>query len=639
LEHVWEAAREVREGIFTNVPPEAGIVRVEFEGPKVVIYTRNPRVFFENEGELVRRIAKTIKKRVVIRGDPSLRKGEGESKEIIERLLPKEAGLRDLFFNDETGEVEIEVLAPEKVDPSVLHRIFFETLWYPKILRRPPVRCRTVHELRELYRAGSEDRREFLKVLGDRIYRKPMFEIDRVRIVALGSFQEVGRSAILVQTPEANILLDAGIKPTNEQDELPLFDLPEFDVDLLDAVVITHAHLDHCGALPLLYKYGYKGPVYMTEPTLHLAKLLFEDYLKVSSREGKRELFSARDVNSALLHAYALSYGEVTDIAPGVRLTLYRAGHILGSAIVHLHIGEGLINTVYTGDMKFAKTMLLDPANSKFPRAEVLIMESTYGGRNDVLPSEDDARLELAKIVRDTAEKGGVVLIPVLAIGRAQEVLIGLLDLMKRGVLPQLPIFIEGMVDEVSAVHMTFPEYLSAEVRNLIYNDENPFTAENVHVIHGEEREEVVSKRPAIILATSGMLTGGPVLDYLRILAGDGNSSLVFVSYQAEGTLGRRILQGLRKLTFTDHSGKMVTVELQMRVFRVEGFSGHSDRKQLENFVRRMEPSPKLLILNHGESSKIAELRSYFLSEWFRKKFNLNLEVLAPKNAEAIRIV
>ncbi|MCC6059044.1 MAG: MBL fold metallo-hydrolase, partial [Thermofilum sp.] len=287
MEHVWEAAREVREGIFTNVPPEAGIVRVEFEGPKVVIYTRNPRVFFENEGELVRRIAKTIKKRVVIRGDPSLRKGEGESKEIIERLLPKEAGLRDLFFNDETGEVEIEVLAPEKVDPSVLHRVFFETLWYPKILRRPPVRCRTVHELRELYRAGSEDRREFLKMLGDRIYRKPMFEIDRVRIVALGSFQEVGRSAILVQTPEANILLDAGIKPTNEQDELPLFDLPEFDVDLLDAVVITHAHLDHCGALPLLYKYGYKGPVYMTEPTLHLAKLLFEDYLKVSSREGK----------------------------------------------------------------------------------------------------------------------------------------------------------------------------------------------------------------------------------------------------------------------------------------------------------------------------------------------------------------
>lgn len=639
MEAIIAVAREIRETIASNVPKEAEITKVDFEGPKVAIYTKRPQVFLENDGELVKRIAKTIKKRVIVRGDPESRLNEGSAEEFIKKAVPPEAGLKNVYFNDVTGEVELEVLYPEKIPPEVLNRVFFETLWTPRVLRKPPVHSRTVSEIRELYRASKQERIDFLRKLGYKVYRKPIFPADRVRIVSLGAFQEVGRSAVLVQTPEANILLDAGLKPTGNGDELPLFDLPEFDLESLDAVVITHAHLDHVGALPVLFKYGYKGPVYMTEPTLHLSKLLFEDYIKVAQREGKNELYSMRDVNSLLLNTYTLSYGEVTDIAPEIRLTFYRAGHILGSAMVHLHIGEGLINIVYTGDMKYARTMLLDPAYNKFPRAEVLIIESTYGSKSDVLPSEDDAKLELAKIVLETIERKGVVLIPVLAVGRAQEVLLALLDLMKKGAVPRVPIFIEGMIDEVSAVHMTFPEYLSATIREMIYRDENPFTSENIHVIRGEAREDITEKKPSIILATSGMLTGGPVLDYLRILADDENSSLVFVSYQVEGTLGRKILQGLRKLSFTDPSGKVINKDLKMRVYRVEGFSGHSDRRQLEAFIRRMEPSPRTVILNHGEAGKIEEFRRYLSSEWFKKKTGLNLDVLTPKNAESIRIV
>ncbi len=632
-------AREVREAIFSNLPPNAEITRIDFEGPKIAIYTRRPQVFLENDGELIKRIAKTIRKRVIVRGDEASRLDEKTASEIITSLIPKEAGLKNIYFNESIGEVEIELLYPERVEQAILTRIFIETLWYPRVLRRPPVVSRSVREIRELYHAEVENRRKFLRDLGDRVYRKPIFETDRVRIVALGAFQEVGRSAILVQTPEANILLDAGLKPTGNSDELPMFDLPEFDIDSLDAVVITHAHLDHIGALPLLFKYGYKGPVYMTEPTLHLAKLLFEDYIKVSEREGKSLLFSTREISSVILHTYTLNYGEVTDIAPEIRLTLYRAGHILGSALVHLHIGEGLINLVYTGDLKFARTMLLDPAHTKFPRAEVLIIESTYGSKNDILPSEEEARLELAKIILETIEKKGVVLIPVLAVGRAQEVLLAILDLIRNKIIPPVPIFIEGMIDEVSAVHMTFPEYLSLSVRNQIYNDQNPFTSENIHVYRGENKEEVTEARPAIVLATSGMLTGGPVLEYLKILADDPNSSLVFVSYQVEGTLGRKILQGLRKLTFSDEGGKTITKDLKMGVYRVEGFSGHSDRRQLEAYLRRMEPTPRTVILNHGEKSKIEEFRSYLLSDWFRKKTHLNFNVLAPQNAESVRIV
>lgn len=638
METITSVAREVREAIFTNVPPNAEITKIDFEGPKIAIYTKRPHIFLENDSELIKRIAKTVRKRVIVRGDEDSRLEEDQAREIIKSLIPKEAGLKDLYFNETIGEVEIELLYPEKVDQSILNRIFSDTLWYPRVLRRPPVVSRSIREIREIYRNEVGYRKEFLKELGYSVYQTPIFSTDRVRIVSLGAFQEVGRSAILVQTPDANILLDTGLKPTGTGDELPLFDLPEFDPQNLDAVVITHAHLDHVGALPVLFKYGYRGPVYMTEPTLHLSKLLFEDYIKVSEREGKPQLFSTREITSIILHTYTLGYGEVTDIAPEIRLTLYRAGHILGSSIVHLHIGEGLINLVYTGDMKFARTMLLDPAYTKFPRAEVLIMESTYGSKNDVLPSEEEAVLELGKIIKETMDRRGIILIPVLAVGRAQEVLLAILNLIKQQLIPPLPIFIEGMIDEVSAVHMTFPEYLSQTVRNMIYNDENPFTSENIHIYRGENKEEVTNTRPAVILATSGMLTGGPVLDYLKILADDPNSSLVFVSYQVEGTLGRKILQGLRKLTFVE-DGRVITKELNMNIYRVEGFSGHSDRRQLEAYLRRMEPTPRTVILNHGERSKIAELQSYLQSEWFRKKTHLNFNVVAPQNAESIRIV
>lgn len=638
METITSVAREVREAIFGNVPPNAEITKIDFEGPKIAIYTRRPHIFLENDSELIKKIAKTVRKRVIVRGDEKSRLKENEAKEIITSLIPKDAGIKDLYFNETIGEVEIELLYPEKVEQSILNRIFAETLWYPRVLRRPPVVSRSVREIREIYRSEVDYRKKFLKELGNSVYRSPFFSTDRVRIVSLGAFQEVGRSAILVQTPDANILLDAGLKPTGTGDTLPLFDLPEFDPQNLDAVVITHAHLDHVGALPVLFKYGYKGPVYMTEPTLHLSKLLLEDYVKVSEREGRSQLFSAREITSIILHTYTLGYGEVTDIAPEIRLTLYRAGHILGSSLVHLHIGEGLINLVYTGDMKFSRTMLLDPAYTKFPRAEVLILESTYGSKSDLLPSEEEAILELGKIIKETIDKGGIVLIPVLAVGRAQEVLLAILNLIKNQLIPPLPIFIEGMIDEVSAVHMTFPEYLSQTVKNMVYNDQNPFTSENIHIYRGENKEDVTNTRPAVILATSGMLTGGPVLEYLKILADDPNSSLVFVSYQVEGTLGRKILQGLRKLTFIE-DGKVITKELKMGIYRVEGFSGHSDRKQLEAYLRRVEPTPRTVILNHGERSKIAEFQSYLQSEWFRKKTHLNFNVLTPQNAESVRII
>ncbi len=627
---------DLRRRIFELLPPDAEVTRIEFEGPRIAIYTRNPGAFIADEERLIKDIVKTIKKRIVVRSDPSVRMPQHLAEQLIREAVPSEAGIRRIHFNSEVGEVEIEAEKPGYVigkGGETRREIFRRTGWHPRILRAPAIQSPTVAEVRELFRARADDRLRLLRSVGERIFRVKLFENEYVRIVGLGGFQEVGRSAILVQTPESQILLDAGVKPLSGGEEYPFFEAPEFDVEKLDAVVVTHSHLDHCGSLPYLFKFGYRGPVYMTEPTLYLTKLVLEDYLRVAQKEGRPLPYSERDIATALLHTYTLSYGEVTDIAPDVKLTLYRSGHILGGAIVHLHIGEGLVNIVYTGDFKFQHTLMLDAADYRFPRLELLIMEATYSGKDDVLPHRDEAFKQLVSIVDETLKRNGVVLVPVLAVGRAQEVLLALRMAMEGGLLPQVPIFIEGMIDEVNAIHTVFPEYLNATVSEMIFRKVNPFTAPNVHILKGEEREEVVEARPCIILATSGMLTGGPVMEYLKLLAEDERSSLVFVSYQVEGTLGRKILQGLKEVSFVDSRGRVEIRELKMQVHRVEGFSGHSDRRELISYLRRATPTPKKVILNHSERSKVKAF-----ARGLERMFP-NIEFYVPENLESVRAV
>ena len=170
-------------------------------------------------------------------------------------------------------------------------------------------------------------------------------------------------------------MLDCGINPgsSNSTVAFPRLDTPQFDLDSLDAVVISHAHLDHCGFLPFLFKYGYDGPVYCSAPTSSLMTLLQLDYLDVANKQGVMPPYGQKEVRDTVMHTIPLRYGSVTDIAPDIRLTLHNSGHILGSSLIHLHIGEGLHNLVYTGDYKYGKSMLLEPAVAMFPRAETII--------------------------------------------------------------------------------------------------------------------------------------------------------------------------------------------------------------------------------------------------------------------------
>ena len=629
---------EISQYILEHVPKEAEVTRVEYEGSMLAVYAKKPEILVE-QSNLIADIVSVIRKRIVVRSDPSVRLPEKEAEKIAREIIPPEAEVTDICFDPSLGEIIIEAKKPGMVigkNGAVLQEIIKRTKWRPNILRSPPLRSKIIAHMRHFLHAESKERERILRTFGERIFRPKTFEVGDVRITLLGGVQEVGRSAILVQTRESSILLDCGINPGASKpfEAFPRLDHPAFEIDSLDAVVISHAHLDHCGLVPLLFKYGYDGPVYCSAPTSSLMTLLQLDYLDVASKQGIIPPYDQKDVRECVLHTIPLRYGVVTDIAPDVRLTLHNAGHILGSSIIHLHIGEGLHNIVYTGDYKYAKTMLLEAATAEFPRVETVITESTYGGPDDIMPSRVEAEERLVKIVNETLERKGKVLIPVPAVGRAQEIMLVLDGYMKRGLMKEAPVFIEGMISEATAIHTAYPEYLGREVRNSILHEEvNPFESDYFTVVeHPSVRQNIIEGEPCIIMATSGMLEGGPVIEYFKGLAEDERNVIVFVSYQIEGTLGRRVQKGVNEVTMMDSEGKMSVVKVKMRVESIEGFSGHSDRRQIINYITHLKPRPERVVVCHGERAKVVNLSSFI-----QKK--CGIPAAAPSIMETIRLL
>jgi predicted metal-dependent RNase len=324
----------------------------------------------------------------------------------------------------------------------------------------------------------------------------------------------------------------------------------------------------------------------------------------------------------------------VTDIAPDVKLTLHNAGHILGSAIAHFHIGAGLYNVAFTGDIHYDDTRLFNGAVNDFPRVETLVLESTYGGRNDYQTDQEDSERKLVELINETHDAGGKVLIPAFAVGRSQEMMLVLEEAMRREKIPEMPVHLDGMIWEATAIHTTYPEYLRDDLRDRIFHeDENPFLAEPFNHIDGgeDERLEVADAGPSIVLSTSGMITGGPIMSWLNHLGGDPDNKLTFVGYLAQGTLGRRIQNGWDEIPINDN-GRSRTLNLHMDVVAVDGFSGHADRQGLENFVKTMNPRPEKVLCVHGDERSTQDLSSALYHKH-------NMRTFAPKNLETFRFL
>ena len=629
---------EISQYILEHVPTEAEVTRIEYEASTLAVYTKKPEILAE-QGNIIANIVNVIRKRIVIRSDPSVRLPEKDAERITREIILPEAEVTDINFDPSLGEIIIEAKKPGLVigkNGTVLQEIIRRTKWRPHVLRSPPLRSKIVTHMRHYLHSESKERERILRTIGERIFRPKTYEVGDVRITALGGVQEVGRSAFLIQTRESSVLLDCGINPGSSRpfEAFPRLDNPAFELDSLDAVVISHAHLDHCGLVPFLYKYGYDGPVYCSAPTSNLMTLLQLDYLDVASKQGIVAPYDQKDVRECVLHTIPLRYGVVTDIAPDIRLTLHNAGHILGSSLSHLHIGEGLHNIVYTGDYKYARTMLLEAAETEFPRAETVITESTYGGVDDIMPSRVEAEERLTAIINETLERKGKVLIPVPAVGRAQEIMLIIDGYMRRGLMKEAPVFIEGMISEATAIHTAYPEYLGREVRHSILHEGiNPFQSDYFTIVeHPNIRQEIVDGEPCIIMATSGMLEGGPVIEYFKSLAEDNKNSIIFVSYQIEGTLGRRVKKGLTEVTMMNNEGKLDVVKVGLRAESIEGFSGHSDRRQIINYIVQLMPKPERVVVCHGERAKCLSIANFI-------QRRCEVQTLVPNVMETFRLL
>ena len=626
---------KVLEEIKKKLEAEVSVSEIYYEGPEVIVYTREPEKLTD---ERIRATVKEFKRRMEVRPDSSILLDPEASEKLIREIVPPEANITDISFIPEFNKVIIEAEKPGIVigkAGQTLAEVKSKIKWIPDIVRKPIIPSHIIRTIRDTLKKESKDRRSFLKRVGIRIHERRTKSTDWVRVCPLGGFREVGRSAVLVQSNESNILLDCGVNVAAEgKDAYPYLDALGFDLKQLDAVVISHAHLDHSGFLPYLYRFGYEGPTYTTAPTRDLMTLLQIDFVDIAQREGKNMPYTKEDIKNVIKNTITLPWGDVTDITPDTRLTLNNSGHILGSSVTHLHVGEGMHNIVYTGDFKFGPTSLLERSHTEFTRCETMIMESTYGSSQDLQPNRRDCELMVIDMIRRTMENKGKVLIPVLGVGRAQELLIILDDLAKSGQVKDMKVYIDGMIWDATAIHTAYPEFLSRRVRNLIFREDyNPFLSEIfVKVNNGEERRKIIeSAEPCVILATSGMLTGGPSVEYLRGICGEKRNTIIFVSYQAEGTLGKRIQKGWTTATMSNSHGKLEEVNIALNVFTVEGFSGHSDRRQLIAYVMNSKPIPERVIIGHGEESK-----SLDLANALKRVGKINTVV--PRNLDAIRL-
>jgi len=591
--------------ILPSVPPEARIVSAKFEVPNISLYTLNPKFSLTELTYYLSSLSRSLKKRFIVRTDPSIRLSEEQTRAAILKVLPSGLTISAVFCDDATGELVLEVNRPELITPDIIIAIAENTGWIAHILRSPHIPSSIINIIHSNLKGSAKERSLFLQSLGKRIFRHPLIvgneredysnvgetaapndqprtrprprSKEEISLFCLGGVKQVGRSCFIVLTPESKIILDCGINPGENPglSAYPRIDWFNFNLDEIDAVVISHAHIDHQGFLPALFKYGYKGPVYCTEPTLPLMALLQHDSVKIAKNNGTYLPYESRDVNEVIKHCITLPYGKPTDISPDITITLNNAGHIMGSATVHLNI-SGVHNILYSGDYKYARTQLLDSAVSIYPRVETLITESTYGNSTDVMPDQSTVYRTFTESLNQTLLAGGKVLIPVPAVGRAQEIMLVLDKEMREGRLIEAPIFIEGMISEASAIHMSYAHYLGYDVRKSVSQGVNPFQSEYFTAVNGYgRRDEVLNdENPSVIMATSGMLEGGPSVEYFKEIAQNKLNKIVFVSYQINGTLGRRVIDGrISEASMLDEKGKLKVIPVRCSTQKIDGFS------------------------------------------------------------------
>ncbi|MEK6915419.1 MAG: beta-CASP ribonuclease aCPSF1 [Nanoarchaeota archaeon] len=618
--------------------PNGVVSEAIFEGANIVLYTTD-KEFFRNSDEKIRDVVKQVKKRIELRADTSLLAPQEETEKTIRELVPSEANIESVIFDVQRSIAIVEAKRPGIVigkQGSILKEIRNSTMWTIQTQRSPAIHSKITEKIRDVLYANNAYRKKFLNEIGKKIYENwnPEKMDIWVRLTYLGSGRQVGRSCLLLQTPKSKVIFDCGINPgiVDGPERFPYLNVSEVgDLASIDAIVLSHAHLDHSGLIPYLFKMGYRGPVYMTPPTRDLAALLALDLVGVTYKQAEAPIYKQEDVKEMVRHSICLDFGEVFDITPDIRITFYNAGHVLGSAVTHVNIGNGLHNFVYTGDSNYRKTRLLDPAVNYYPRVESVMVESTYGSKDQIQPPLFEVEEKFLSLVKETISRNGKILLPELGLGHAQETLLRVEDAIRTGKLPEIPVYLDGMLWDITAIHTAYPEFLGSNVRNKIFQDENPFTSHLFKRVGSQtERKEVIEGGPCIVIATSGMLAGGASVEYFKEFAQSANNLIIFGCYQAPGSLGRMVQEGNKVVKIDEHFGGE-TVNVNMQVETMSGLSAHSGRGELMQFVGRMNPKPKKVIVSHGEQSRALDFASSIYRQY-------GIETVVPRNLETIRL-
>lgn len=448
-----------------------------------------------------------------------------------------------------------------------------------------------------------------------------------VKLTFLGGAGTVTGSKTLLEIAGKRILIDCGLFQGLK--ELRLMNWADFPVNpaSIDAVVLTHAHLDHCGYIPLLVKKGFKGKIHCTKPTRDLTEIILKDSAKIQEEDAERAqrhnyskhdkpepLYTIKDTLAALTHFVEHELNEWVILNEYVKFEFLNSGHILGGAFVNMKVNDKIL--LFSGDIGRTHPMLLYPPK-KVKQADFIVLESTYGDREH---STENVKQELLDVILETYKAGGILMIPSFAVERTQEICYLLYQLREEDKLPKIPVYL----DSPMGINATNTYVNHREWQNISHYEISRMYDDVIFVEDMEQSKAVVAdKHPKIVLAGSGMIEGGRILHYLNNHLENPKNTLLFIGFQGEGTRGRAIMEGSSEIKFFGEYRKV-----NCRIRSIGSLSAHADRNEMIAWLKHFEQQPETIFLNHGEMHQSDALR-------VKIEHELGWKVVIPKLGES----
>lgn len=443
----------------------------------------------------------------------------------------------------------------------------------------------------------------------------------------------------LLATKQAKVLVDCGLFQGPKELEVKNSQPFAYDAKEIKAVIVTHSHLDHVGRLPQLIAAGFQGQIFATPPAVDFTRLILEDSVKVLAEKAQHAgvvpLFSQAEVDEVMAHFVAVDYYQRTSAAKGVEFTFHDAGHILGSAIIEVDAEKKKI--VFSGDLGHSPAPLLRPPDY-LTSADYVVVESTYGDRNHETPAQ--AKEIVENIIEDTISRGGVLMIPSFAMERTQQLLYHINDLIEHKRIPAVPVYIDSpLAIHITEVYKKYPQYYNKEAVAEIDSGDDIFNFPGLRFTVSVKESKAIndSSSPKVIIAGSGMSQGGRIVHHEVRYLPDPKNTLLMVGYQAEGTLGRRLADGVKQVEILDQA-----VEVRAKIEKISGYSAHADQIYLMDWVKRFQKfgfdkgrgqrhELKKVFVVQGESGPAGTLASFIRDE-------LGVDAAVPEMGETVEL-